>query len=312
VAHASVADRVEYWALRGALGGLRALSWRRATALGARVGALGYRPLGLRRAVVERQIAAAFPELAPRDVRRVARASYEHLGRVTTEMALLASMEREQVLALFEGADGWALVEDAMRAGRGLIFVTGHLGNWELAGSYVAARGVPIDVVARRMSNPLFDAYLSATRQRMGMAVVYDREAVRRTKRALERGRAVAFLADQGVKHLASTFVPFFGRPAKTPRGPAVFALRWGVPLVFGAALRQPSGRYRFVFEHVPVEETGDRERDVDRVVARYTEVLERWVRFAPEQYFWHHRRWRRQPPDTPPQLRDPVASGVA
>ena len=221
-------------------------------------------------------------------------------------------MGREQVLALFEGADGWPIVEGAMAQGRGLIFVTGHLGNWELAGSYVAARGVPLDVVARRMSNPLFDAYLRATRQRMGMAVVYDREAVRRTKRALEAGRAVAFLADQGVKHLASTFVPFFGRPAKTPRGPAVFALRWGVPLVFGAALRQPSGCYRFVFERVAVEETGDRERDVDRVVARYTEVLERWVRAAPEQYFWHHRRWRRQPPDTPPELRDPVASDAA
>ena len=90
MAKASVADRLEYWALRGALRGLRALSWRRAIALGARAGALGYRPLGVRRAVVERQIVAAFPELGRGDVRRVARASYEHLGRVTTEMALLA------------------------------------------------------------------------------------------------------------------------------------------------------------------------------------------------------------------------------
>ena len=312
MARTSVADRLEYWALRGALGGLRALSWRRATALGARVGALGYRPFGVRRAVVERQIAAAFPSLDPASVQRIARASYEHLGRVTTETALLATMARAQVLDLFEGVDGWAMVDGFLTAGRGLIMVAGHLGNWELAGSYLAARGIPLDVVARRMSNPLFDAYLSATRRRIGMAVVYDREAVRSTKRALEHGRAVAFLADQGVKHLASTFVPFFGRPAKTPRGPAVFALRWGVPIVFGAALRQPSGRYRLVFEHVPVDETGDRERDVDRVVARYTEALERWVRVAPEQYFWHHRRWRRQPPDTPPELRDPVASGVA
>jgi KDO2-lipid IV(A) lauroyltransferase len=79
--------------------------------------------------------------------------------------------------------------------------------------------------------------------------------------------------------------------------------------MVFGAVIRQPSGRYRITLEAVPVDETGDRDGDVDRVVARYTEALERWVRRAPEQYFWHHRRWKRQPPGTPPELRDPVVA---
>ena len=123
----------------------------------------------------------------------------------------------------------------------------------------------------------------------------------------MKAGRAIAFLSDQGVLGLASTFVPFFGRPAKTPRGPAVFALRLKVPVVFGTALRQPSGRYRFSFEPVTVQDTGNRERDVDAVVAEYTKTLERWVRKAPEQYFWHHRRWKRQPDDTPEYLRDPA-----
>jgi KDO2-lipid IV(A) lauroyltransferase len=138
------------------------------------------------------------------------------------------------------------------------------------------------------------------------MVVVHDAEAVRRTPRALRDGRAIAFLADQGVLGLASTYVPFFGRPAKTPRGPAVFALRLKVPVLFAVALRQPSGLYRFIVEPVTVEETGDRERDIDAIVAAYTAVLEKWVRRAPEQYFWHHRRWRRQPPGTPSELREP------
>ncbi len=163
-----------------------------------------------------------------------------------------------------------------------------------------------MDAIARRMSNPLFDRYLTETRSRIGMVVVHDADAVRRTPRSLRDNRAVAFLSDQGVMGLASTFVPFFGRPAKTPRGPAVFALRLGVPVVFGTAVRQPSGKYRLVFESIPVEDTGDRDRDVDAIVARYTATLERWVRRYPEQYFWHHRRWRRQPPDTPPELREP------
>ena len=83
-------------------------------------------------------------------------------------------------------------------------------------------------------------------------------------------------------------------------------ALRLGAPVVFAAAIRQPSGLYRMRVEPVPVEETGDRDRDVDAVVAAYTRILERFVRRDPEQYFWHHRRWRRQPRGTPPELSEP------
>ena len=139
------------------------------------------------------------------------------------------------------------------------------------------------------------------------MAVVKDTDAVRRTPRSLRAGRAVAFVADQGVMGLASTFVPFFGRPAKTPRGAAVFALRFNVPVLFVVALRKPNGKYRIVVERVEAPPTGDREKDVDAIVARFTQLLEKWVRAVPEQYFWQHRRWRRQPPDTPPELRDPA-----
>jgi Kdo2-lipid IVA lauroyltransferase/acyltransferase len=302
----SLTHRAEYAALRGLVGTLSKLDWETAGNVGARIGAFGYRPLGIRRGVVERQIAAAFPERSESDVRRLARAAYEHLGRSSIEAAILPGLGRNAVLEKFEGADDYEVVEEAMSQGRGLIFVTGHLGNWELAGAYVAARGVPLDAIARRMKNPLFDRYLTETRSQIGMHVVHDSEAVRRTPRSLREGRGVAFLADQGVLGLASTFVPFFGRPAKTPRGPAVFALRLGVPVVFGVAVRQPSGKYRLVFERVAVDDTGDRDRDVDTIVARYTATLEKWVRRYPEQYFWHHRRWRRQPPDTPPELREP------
>jgi KDO2-lipid IV(A) lauroyltransferase len=186
--------------------------------------------------------------------------------------------------------------------------VTGHIGNWELAGAYVAARGVPLDAIARRMANPLFDSWLNRTREEMGMTIVHDADAVRRTPRSLRAGRAVAFVADQGVLGLASTFVPFFGRPAKTPRGAAVFALRFDVPVLFVVALRKPNGRYRIVVESIEVADTGDKDKDVDAIVARYTQLLEKWVRIVPAQYFWHHRRWKRQPKDTPPELRDPSA----
>ena len=146
-----------------------------------------------------------FPEKSREEVERIARASYGHLGRTTIETAVLPSYSRAQILDLFEEVSGWSLVEERLARGKGLIVVTGHLGNWELGGAYLAARGLPIDAVARHMNNPLFDTYLTATRQQIGMTVVHDDQAVRRVPRSLRSGRAVAFLVDQGAIGLAST-----------------------------------------------------------------------------------------------------------
>ena len=303
----SFAHRAEYAAIRGAVAAMERLSFRRAGAIGERIGRFGYRPLGIRRSVVERQLSAAFPHLDGGEIERIARAAYANLGRTSVETAILPSYSPQQIIELFQEVNGWSIVEDLVSRDRGLIIVTGHLGNWELGGAYLAARGLPVDAVARHMANPLFDRYLTATRQRIGMSVVHDEDAVRRVPRALRAGRAVAFLVDQGAVGLASTWVPFFGRYAKTPRGPAVFALRLGTPIVFGAAVRLPSGGFQLNFEHVESRDTGDREADVDRIVAGYTAVLERWIRRAPEQYFWHHRRWKHQRPGTPPELGDPL-----
>jgi KDO2-lipid IV(A) lauroyltransferase len=305
---AGLAHRLEYAGLRTAVAALSALRWRRASALGGALGRLGYAPLGVRRKVVERQIAGAFPEWDAKRVAEVARAAYDHLGRVAVETALMPALGRRGVIDLMAHTTGWELVERAAAERRGLLLITGHFGNWELAGAYVAARGIPLDVIVRRMSNPIFDRYLNRTRSDLGMTVVYDFETVRRAPRSLKEGRTIGFLADQGVLNLASTYVPFFGRPAKTPRGPAVFALRYGVPTLFAAAAREPDGRFHMSFQPVPYEQTGDRERDVDAIVASYTRILEGMVQQTPEQYFWHHRRWKHQPPDTPPALRDPAA----
>jgi KDO2-lipid IV(A) lauroyltransferase len=294
--------------MRATIAALRALPWEAACRIGEKLGALGYRPLGIRKRVVERQIAAAFPNLDHQQVEALSRESYEHLGRTFIETALLDTIGKQGLLDLVENVEGWEIIEQEMADGRGAIMVTGHIGNWELAGAYVAARGVPLDAIARGMANPLFDSYVTRARQAVGMTIVHDSEAVRRTPRALRSGRAVAFIADQGVLGLASTFVPFFGRPAKTPRGAAVFALRFEVPVIFVVALRQPNGRFRMVIERIEARRTDDMDRDVDAIVAAFTEHLEKWVRAVPAQYFWQHRRWKRQPPDTPPELRDPSA----
>ena len=301
-----VAHHLENLALRGAVSILKRFSFRRAGDIGEWIGALGYSPFGIRRAVVERQVRAAFPGLGEAEVLRIARESYAHLGRTSIEAAVLPECTVEERAGLFERVDGWDVVERALARGQGVLFVAGHLGNWELGGSFIASRGLRMEAVARRMQNPLFDAYLTETRERVGVHVIHDADAVRRVPRVIRDGGVVGFLFDQGAAGLASTWVPFFGRYAKTPRGPAVFALRLDAPIVFTCAVREPSGKYSMSFEEIAVTRTGDRERDVDAIVAAYTNALESWVRKYPEQYFWHHRRWKHQRPGTPPELGDP------
>ncbi len=303
--HITIKHRVEYAATRVLVFLLGLLGWRIAGRIGGKLARLAYWPFGIRRGVVERQIAAAFPEFSPERVQEVARRSYDSLGRTSIETALLPTFSRETLFSMFERVEGWEVLEAARAKGKGVVMAGGHLGNWEIAGAYISAH-LPFHAVSRRMQNPVFDAYLTRTRAKGGMQMIWDGDAVRVSPRVLRQNHLVAFLSDQDGLGLASTFVPFFGRPAKTPRGPAVFALRLGAPMVFGASVRQPSGRYVLILELVTIEPSGDREADIDALMLAFTQRLEAMIRKYPEQYFWHHRRWRRQPADTPPHLREP------
>jgi KDO2-lipid IV(A) lauroyltransferase len=266
----------------------------------------GYWPLGIRAGVVRRQVAAAFPGTAPSRVAEIARESYENLGRVAVESTLLSRQGRSAVLERFGDSPEWDVVARAHAKGKGVVLMAGHLGNWELSGAFVAAKGVPVFPIMRGMSNPLSERFIRRTRERLGMQVMHDQESVRKVPRALRDGHAVGFLSDQATVGLASTFVPFFGRPAKTPRGAAVFALRLGAPIVMIHALRGRDGRYTLRAQELALPDTGDRERDVDTLIASFSAALEALVRQYPGQYFWQHRRWKHQPADTPAHLREP------
>jgi KDO2-lipid IV(A) lauroyltransferase len=113
----------------------------------------------------------------------------------------------------------------------------------------------------------------------------------------VREGRVAALVADQNARR-GGIFVDFFGVPAATFRGPALFAVRTGAPLFVAVALRtsRHPQRYRVVLQEVTATRSGDPERDVARLTAAHTADLERWVRSAPEQYFWQHKRWKTRP----------------
>jgi KDO2-lipid IV(A) lauroyltransferase len=295
----------EYILLRVVVAVLGPLGIRRAGSIGAWLGTLGYWPLGIRRNVVMRHLNAFFPERSDAERVALARETYEHLGRTAIESVLMSRLGPESLHELFEGIEGWDVIERGRARGKGLVLVAGHLGNWELSGAYLSALGVKVAAVAKRQENPLVDAFVNRTRRRLGMVVVYDHESVRKLPRLLKEGYALGLIADQSGL-AAATHAYFFGRPASTPRGPAVFALRFNAPLIFVCAARQPSGKFILHLQEVEVTDTGNLDVDVEQTTQRFTSMLETWVRRYPGQYLWAHRRWKRQPDDTPPELREP------
>ena len=256
--------------------------------------------LRIRRADVDRHLALAFPEEDSAWRRRVARDSYRHFAREAAMTFRLSNMDPEEVVRRTD-MEGFEEFREAVGEGAGAVVVSGHLGNWEIAGASAAARGVPMDVVAHRQKNPLFDRYLVETRARLGLTVMVKNDALRLARRSLAAGRVAAFVADQNIRR-RGVFVDFFGSAAATPKGPAMFALRSGAPVFLGTAVRLPGwpSRYKVRAERVPVRHDLPVDEAILELTQRYTSILEQRIREAPEQYFWQHRRWKTRPSPEP------------
>jgi KDO2-lipid IV(A) lauroyltransferase len=281
--------------LFGLLGRAPELSER----LGAALGRLAYR-LGWRRRVVETQIAEAYPERDAAWVRATARACFEHVGCEWLTVPALVRGGLDEVRRRVEFQEGRAGLEAAFEAGRGVVMVSGHFGNWELAGSALAAFGFPVDAVWQRLKNRQLSRFVEETRERLGMGLIERSGAWDKLTGSLAAGRVVAFVADQDAR-TQGVFVDFFGRPASTHRAPALLALRVGAPFFVGGAQRIGPRRYRaWVVRLDPPQglEIKDQVRELTRM---WVSELERRIRVSPAQYFWHHKRWKTVPPGTAP-----------
>jgi KDO2-lipid IV(A) lauroyltransferase len=289
--------RLEFAGFRLARGVLRIVPESVAFALGEALGWLSGVVVRLRRDVVDANLARAFPDRPAAWRDRVAVASYRHLVReaVATFRLSGAPAERIRTLAPIQGL---APFLEELEAGRGAVIVTAHLGNWELGSATLAAHGVPVDAVVHRQRNRLFDQELRETRARLGTGVILRDQAPRLVLRSLRAGRAVGLVADQNVSH-SGVFVDFFGVPASTARGPAVFALRTGAPIWVGwvVASEGEGPRYRAELRRLEVAYGEGGEDDVRHIAQAINHALEEVIRAYPEQYFWHHRRWKTRPP---------------
>jgi Kdo2-lipid IVA lauroyltransferase/acyltransferase len=271
---------------------LAPLGWRGAQRLGAGVGWLAWRLARKQRRWTLEHLAIAFPDLDAGARKRLGGACFRHLGITLLECVRLMGADCDEVRRRVR-VEGWQGVESLRAAGRQILILTGHVGNWELLAATIACCGLPMSVVARPAHDERLDSVLVGLRARYGNRTIGRGAAggARELLSALRGGGAIGILIDQDTR-VDGTWVPFFGRPAFTPLGAAQIGRRAGVAVVPTFIERLADGSHLARYE--PALELPE---DPVAATALMTARIEAQVRRVPEQWVWMHRRWRRQPP---------------
>lgn len=245
--------------------------------------------LRLRRAVVDRQLAACHPELPARERTRLARDVYHQLALTAAELLRPTAVDRVEAVRV---RPGWEPVDQALAAGRGAVVAAAHLGNFELGGRVLAARYRLLDVV-KPLRNRRLDRWLQAARRRHGIGTITVDGAAPAVLAHLRAGGLVSLLLDQDAG-AAGVRIPFLGREAAAWPGAARFSLQTGCPVIPMAIVRQPGGGHVL---HVGAAlwpaGRGTDERAVRDYTLAISEAVEGFIRQAPAQWFWVHRRWK-------------------
>jgi KDO2-lipid IV(A) lauroyltransferase len=247
--------------------------------------------------------------LTPEQVRAKLRRIYDHLGKVMVEMVRAPRIfgcagngqvgsARSKVKRYLE-LHNFDKVEQVCRNGRGVIFVTAHLGNWELTGTAMAVLGLPLHSVARTMDNPLLDKYITKLRQIRGQKILKKHGSIREVLSLLKSGNRLGIIVDQNAP-LDNVFVDFLGKKAAVTRGVASLAVRANC-VVFPGFSHRVSGSNRHVVvagDPIEVPKEGGREEKIRKITEQFTGVIEGWIKQYPEQWLWIHNRWKTRPPE--------------
>ena len=235
-------------------------------------------------------------ELNDNERQTICRHNFSHFARIVLDLPYLRKITADNVerFATFAGEEHF---QAALRKGKGLLFMTSHLGNWELMALAFSLKHHPAYLVIRTLDSHFLDELINSIRSKGGNRLVRKSGSVRAVLRLLRQGEIVALLIDQNVDWYEGVFAPFFKDVACTTRMLAVVALRTGAPVVPVYNLRLADGRCQVVFEpEVSLIRTGDKTRDAEENTALFNRIIESHVRRQPEQWFWMHQRWKTRP----------------
>src|SRR5262244_1987396 len=244
----------------------------------------------------------AFPDWSEAKRQDTIRAMARSLGWMAAEFARMPRYTAKNIADVI-ALDGQENFLEGQRRGKGVLFLTAHMGAWELSSYAHALYGYPLHYMARPLDNERLDALVNRYRGLSGNAPIFKNESARAMLKILKEAGTVGILADQNTMPQEGVFVDFFGTPACTTAGLARVALHTGAAVVPGYAVWDDQLRkYRLRFEP-PLElvRSGDLERDILENTQRFAKVTEGIIRRYPEQWVWIHARWKTRPPGEPP-----------
>ncbi|HTS13653.1 MAG TPA: lysophospholipid acyltransferase family protein [Candidatus Limnocylindrales bacterium] len=291
-------DRLEYLAAWTGLKLLGILPRRAARFVGASFIAAAYRLRRPLRDAAMFNLRLAFPDWSDAQRAQVVRGMIRQVGWMAGEFSQFPRYTPERIKKIVT-IDGEKNFENAARRGKGVLFLTGHMSAWELAPFAHALYGHPLHFLVRPVANRRVDALINRYRCLSGNQPIEKNRAARAMLKVLGDGGTVGILSDHNTSLDEGVFVNFFGISASTTSGLARIALRTGAAVVPGfLCWDEALGRYRLQFgPAVELMRTGDEDADVGENTARFTRVIEEYVRAHPDQWLWAHKRWKTRPP---------------
>jgi KDO2-lipid IV(A) lauroyltransferase len=226
-------------------------------------------------------------------VETVIRDAFRNLGKSFAEVIKIYYGFGRKVLESvdIEGAENF---RKAQSKGKGILFLTGHCGNWELLALIAVVRLAPLGVVARPMNNPYLNSLIEKVRRRYGNSVIYKRGALRSIVRTFKGNGCVGILMDQAVVPDEGYVIDFLGRGAWTTKMPAIIARKTGAAALPAFIHRTAKGHTVKIYPEVELSDNSDVEEAVKEDTRRFSGFLEDYIREHPAEWLWIHRRWKR------------------
>ncbi len=265
--------------------------------VGGFLGRLVYYILHKERRKTINNLKRAFPEKGNTELKKIAKGCFASLGKGLFELINLPKINKNNLDKIVK-VEGEAHVKEALSKGRGFIFITGHVGNWEIMGAVFGIKGYKVNVIAAPLYDNRINELLIRQRAVHNVRVILrgSQNIKREIIKALHNNESLSMLIDQDTK-VPGIFVDFFGRQAYTPLGAASIALRTGSPVLMGFITRQSDNTHKITIgPTLNLINTGDRESDIRENTLLFTKIIEEQIRKTPEQWVWMHNRWKKQP----------------